>query len=81
MDALLAALKSVAEENGLDRLDIGYFPMSHIPDAAHCTGWYSAPIGSIGCSSAQADTLDAAIEQMLAHKAANLTREAQSLAA
>jgi hypothetical protein len=81
MDALLAALKSVAEENGLTRFDIGYFPMSHITDAAHCTGWYAAPVGVIGCSSAQADTLDAAIEKMLADKAASLSPETHSIAA
>jgi hypothetical protein len=73
MDALLAALKSVADEHGLTRIDVGYG--TRMGGRHAIVGiWYNAPKPVIGYSSGLATTLDVALAEALAHKADSLTR-------
>lgn len=64
-DKLLAALKSIADEKGLTRIDIGY--------AGYCTDrpayasiWFEAPEGVIGHAAEHGCDCDEAIDNAIA---------------
>lgn len=70
-DALLAALKSIADENGLERIDIGYAPYGN--GDALVSIWFDAPEGIIGHASEHGSDIDTAIDKALATKAQKLS--------
>lgn len=71
-DALTAALKSIADENGLSRIDIGYADYGDNAGNTLVSIWFDAPEGVIGHASAFAHDADSAIDAALATKAHKL---------
>lgn len=65
-DALLAALKSIADENGLSRIDLGYVAYADQP--AYVSIWFDAPEGVIGHAAEHGTDLDDAINNALSAK-------------
>ena len=71
-DALLAALKSIADENGLERIDLGYASYSRDRPAYVSIWWSHAGSKLNGHTTGGADNFDDAIAAALAAKSAPL---------